>query len=164
MSEVHVTGLADLQRALDTLPAKIERNILRGALRAGAKVTLARAKDVAPAEKFGPHAGALRAGLSIKTSSRGGTVKATVSTGGKAFYARFVEYGTKAHWIKPKHHRSLFFAGIARKAVRHPGAKANPFMLVALNSTAHAAVVAFAEYIRARLIKKHGIDIPSESN
>ena len=37
MSSIRVTGLADLQKFLDTLPAKMETNIMRGALRALAR-------------------------------------------------------------------------------------------------------------------------------
>ena len=35
---VHVKGLSDLQAFLDQLPAKVERNVMRGGLRAGANV------------------------------------------------------------------------------------------------------------------------------
>ena len=44
MSEIRVKGLAELQDFLDKLPQKIETNIMRGALRAGAKPVLEAAK------------------------------------------------------------------------------------------------------------------------
>ena len=164
MSEQSVTGLADLQKFLDALPAKMEKNILRGAMRAGAKVQLARAKDLVPVETTGPHPGALRASLRIKTGVRGGVVKATVSAGNKkAFWARWVEFGTAAHFIKPKNRKSLFFAGIAREVINHPGARPKPFMRPALDATVQGAVAAVGEYIRKRLTKE-GIDVPGPEN
>ena len=48
MIDIKVTGLAELQKVLDTLPEKIERNILRGALNAGAKPLLNVAKQNCP--------------------------------------------------------------------------------------------------------------------
>lgn len=174
MSELQVTGLADLQLALDTLPAKIEANILRGALRAGAKVQLLAARVAAPvgapaaenARLYGGRRGALRDSLRIKSvRAPRGVVKIAVSAGGKAkdgadaFYARFVEKGTKPHDIKPRRHRSLFFAGLLREIVHHPGARPQPFMERTFDATAAAAVDAAAAYIRKRLTKQ-GIDVP----
>lgn len=164
MSEQTVTGLAELQKFLDQLPAKLEKNVLRGAMRAGAKVQMARAKELVPSEAGGKHPGALRNSLRIKTSARGGTVKASVVAGNKvAFYAHMVEFGTAAHFIKPKNRKSLFFAGLAREVINHPGAKPKPFMRPALDATITAAVEAVGLYIRGRLTKE-GIDVPGPEN
>lgn len=163
MSEQSVTGLAELQQFLDQLPAKLEKNVLRGAMRAGAKVQMERAKQIVPVEAAGPHAGALRDSLRIKTSVRNGVVKASVSAGNKkAYWARWVEFGTAPHFIKPKNRKSLFFAGLAREVINHPGAKKHPFMRPALDGTVQAAVQAVGAYIRKRLTKE-GIQVPSES-
>ena len=160
MSEPTITGLAELQRALDQLPAQIEKNILRGALRAGAKVQLQEAKRLVPAESSGPHPGALRDSLRISTSARNGTVRAQVKAGGKkAFWARWVEFGTAKHLIKAKPGKSLFFGGRNVPEVMHPGAKKRPFMRPALDGTFTAAVEAAAAYIRKRLTKQ-GIATP----
>ncbi len=161
MSDVaFVTGLAALQTALDTLPVKIEKNILRGAMRAGAKVQLAEARRAVPVETSGPHPGALRASLRITTSARNGVVKASVKAGGKkAFWAAFVEFGTAAHLIKPKNGGSLLLGGNNVESVRHPGAKKHPFMRPALDNTFRPAVDAAADYIRRRLTKE-GIETP----
>ena len=165
MSEEIVTGLAALQQYLDQLPAKVERNVLRGALRAGAKVELAEAKRLVPVEHGGAHAGALRDSLRIKTSSRGGLVKAIVSAGSKvAYWAKWVEFGTAAHFIKPCNRKSLFLAGMFKEGVNHPGAKKKPFMRPALDNTANAAIAAVGEYIRTRLSTKEGIDVPGPEN
>lgn len=45
---VQIHGLAELQRTLDQLPAKIEANVLRGALRAGANVIANEARRLVP--------------------------------------------------------------------------------------------------------------------
>lgn len=160
-----VTGLAQLQQYLDQLPAKVERNVLRGALRAGAKLQLAEARRLVPVEKGGKHAGALRDSLRIRTSSRGGVIKAIVVAGSKlAFWARWVEYGTAAHFIKPRNRKSLFLAGVFKEGVQHPGAKKKPFMRPALDGTVPAAIAAIGAYIRNRLATKEGIDVPGPEN
>lgn len=172
---VHVHGLAELQKAMDEFPAKIEQNIMRGALRAGANVIAEEARRLVPVQS-----GQLRE--SIRVSVRplpGGRIVATVKAGDRfkvykggvalkgapyrtkrssggydyhaPFYAHFVEFGTARHWIKPKNRKSLFIAGLLREIVDHPGARPRPFMRPALDAKARAAVEAMAEYIRKRL-------------
>ena len=50
-----------------------------------------------------------------------------------------------------------------RTAVFHPGARKNPFMKIALDSQAQAAVERVGEYIRGRLTKQ-GIEIPDSGD
>lgn len=173
MTEQVVTGLGDVQQFLDQLPAKIQKNILRGAMRAAAKVPLAVARETVPvgppsgegARLYGGHRGALKESLRISTRSRGTVVSAKVIAGGKTksgadtFYAHMVEGGTKPHDIKPRRHKSLFFAGLMRDIVKHPGAKAQPFLGPALSQHLRATLDAAAAYIRARLTKA-GIETP----
>lgn len=154
MSEVHVTGLADLQKFLDTLPVKIEKNIMRGALRRGMN-------EVKPAAQQGVHSisGLLAAGLKVGTRAKGGTVYATLKATGKhAYLARWVEYGTAAHTITAKDRKGLSFGGVFFQSVQHPGARPKPFLRPALDQQANAAVVAAAEYMKERLATKHGLD------
>jgi len=172
MSETTVKGLADLQRMLDTLPAKIEANIMRGAMRAGAKVMQDEAKALCPvgppneknARLYGGRAGLLRDSIRIKTKLRNGTVTATVVAGGKdkkggdAYYAHFVEYGTKPHVIRARNGKLL---AIGVPVVQHPGTRPKPFMRPALDKNVQASVQAAADYIRKRLATKHGIDVPA---
>jgi HK97 gp10 family phage protein len=181
MSDVHIKGLKELNARLQQLPVKLEKNVLRGALRAGAKVIWQEAMANVPVK-----AGVLRAGL-IYNVARGtpGTVVARVSvTGAHAYIARWVEYGTAAHFIKVNKEArpvrmtrrgprswsmrtinrsvakgSLVIGGhFVGESVAHPGAQPRPFMRPALDSQATAAVVAAAEYIKKRLATKHGID------
>ena len=50
-------------------------------------------------------------------------------------YAPGVEYGTKAHIIKPKNKRFLYWKGAKHpvKQVRHPGGRAKPYLIPAFN-------------------------------
>lgn len=149
-NELHVSGLSELDRLLKELPAKIEGNIMRGAVRAGAKVMETRAKELVPVDD-----GDLRDSIKVSTKSKRGQVSATVRAGGKkAFYAHMVEFGTARHFIKPRKRKSLFFAGMAREVVDHPGTPPKPFMRPALDNSQREAVDAAAAYIRARLAKE----------
>lgn len=174
MSETTVKGLAELQRALDTLPAKIEANIVRGALRAGAKIILAEAQRLVPVEPpsganarlYGGREGLLRDSLRVgtKIDSRKAQVVATVKVGGKAkgggdaYYAKFVEFGTAPHVIRAKNGKMLAL-GVSK--VNHPGAKKKPFLRPAMDTQMMASVEAVRDYIRNRLASKHGIDVPA---
>lgn len=161
-------GWAELQKALDTVPVKMEVNVLRGALRAGTKVQLAAARRGVPvaapnaenARLYGSYAGALRDSLKISTRSRRGVVTAVLRVGNKmAYYAHMVEFGTLAHFIKPVARKSLFIAGLFKEVVAHPGAKKHPFLRPAMDSTTGAALAAVGAYIRRRL-ERADIDIP----
>lgn len=150
MSEVNITGLKELQAFLDQLPAKVEANIMRGALRAGANVVKAEAQANVPVKT-----GALKAGLKVSTRSRRGVVTASVKAGGKHGYiAKWIEFGTAAHFIKPKTAKSLFFAGLFSDGVDHPGSRPKPFMRPALDSQAQSALQAVGEAIKKRLNKE----------
>ena len=153
-TEIHVKGLAELQKFLDTLPVKIERNIMRGALRAGMKT-------IQPVARANVHSvsGLLAAGLKVGTRSRGGRVTAYLKVSGPhAYLARWVEFGTKAHNIAAKKGGWLSFGGIFAKSVAHPGAKPHPFLRPALDGQAATAVNAAAVYMRDRLATKHGLE------
>jgi HK97 gp10 family phage protein len=156
MSEVrHVKGLAELQKFLDELAPKMEKNVMRGGLRAGMKVVLPVAR-----QNIHSVSGKLAAGLKLSTNAKGGTVTASIKARGEHGYiARWVEYGTAAHVIRAAHGKWLRLPdGTFVSEVLHPGAGAHPFMRPALDTQASAAVVAAGEYIKERLADKHGLD------
>lgn len=168
--QVHVKGLAELQAALDTLTAKLQVNIMRGALRAGGKVIQQHAKSIAPVEpggtehpykkSLGWEPGALRKSIKLSAKLQGGAVVAKVKAGNKqAYYAHMVEFGTAAHWIKPKNGKVLVIKGNPVPAVYHPGARKNPFMRLSMDTKAQAALEQVGDYIRTRLTKE-GINVP----
>ena len=156
MSEIHVTGLSALNDFLQQLPAKVEANVMRGAMRAGMNVVKPAAQaNLAKNSK----SGLLAAGLKIGTKSRGGKVTASLkATGPHGYLARWIEYGTSAHNIAAKKGGWLSFGGIFAKDVAHPGSRKFPFMRPALDSQAQNAVIAAAEYMKRRLATKEGLD------
>ncbi len=135
---------------LSALPEKIEKNIMRGALRAGAKVIMDEAKRNVPIKS-----GDLRKSLRLSTNSKKGVVTATVKAGSKkAYYWRFVEFGTAAHVIHAKKDGALVFGGIFSKLALHHGARAKPFMRPALDTQANVAIQAVGDTIKKRLTKE----------
>lgn len=156
MSEFRVKGLADLNKFLQQLPAKMEQNVLRSALRAGANVVRDEAKANVPVDS-----GLLRDGLKVSTNSRRGRVTAKVkATGRHAYIAPWLEYGTAAHKIVSKG-KGLYFGGMFARGVQHPGSRPKPFMRPALDSQAQQAVIAIGNAIKQRLATKHGLDTAS---
>lgn len=169
---INVKGLAELGAALDQFPAKFEKNVMRGALRAGMVLVrdVARANvPVAPpsgegAKVYHDYMGALRD--SIHVSARRappGEVRVSVVAGGKVkgadvFYAAFVERGTAAHDITAANRKGLSVGGLFFQSVHHPGAKPHPYLLPALDTTADAALAAVADYIRRRLEREGALD------
>lgn len=154
MSDVHVTGMKELAKFLDTLAPKIQKNVLRGALRAGMK-------EVAEDAKAGASvaSGLMRDGLKISTNSKGGVVTASLKAKGKhGPLAHLIEFGTAAHRIKAKDGGALKFGGGMVQHVDHPGARAQPFMRPALDTRASDATMAAAQYMKERLATKHGMD------
>lgn len=161
MLEVNVTGLKELDAALGTLPEKMQRNVLRAALRAGAKEIADEAKRLAPVKS-----GRLRDSIRVTSRIRYGTPTATVVAGGRgkgknkgAWYAHFIEYGTAAHVVKAPDGGFLNFLGIRVREVNHPGARKKPFMRPAADTKSGIALDRFAAFVRARLTKQ-GIEIP----
>lgn len=152
---VHISGLKELQKMLDTLPAKLEANIMRGAMRAGAKVIEVEAKNNVPVKS-----GVLRDSIRVTGRLKGHTVSASIKAGGKtknggdAYYAKWVEYGTAAHVINGKNGGWLSFGGLFTKSVDHPGAVPKAFMRPAMDDQSQNAVVATGEYIKKRLTKE----------
>lgn len=176
--DTRVKGLSELQRFLDQLPVKLERNIMRGALRAGAKPILLDAKG-----RIHSVSGELAASLRISTRARGRTVTARIISSGTPTQPNkpiWVEYGTRPHLIGvDKSERPMINSQPWTKAgkfvrasmttvnrmvmkigarfvsgVRHPGARPKPFMRPAMDTQSGASVVAAGVYIRSRLTKE----------
>jgi HK97 gp10 family phage protein len=160
-SDVHITGLKELHALLQALPVKIEKNIMRAAMRQGAKVIAEQARANVPVaapsdrnrERYGGYAGALRDSIRVGGRSRRGRVTAYIRAGGTktkggadVFYARWVEYGTKPH-------------ANGRRGF-HPGARPHPFLRPAADTAQGEAVVAVGKWIYRRLETRGGMDVP----
>ena len=92
-------------------------------IEANAKKNLASNKSVVT--------GHLRRSIATKM----GDLEATIHTS-NVKYAVIVEKGSKAHVIRPKNKKALYWKGASRpvKMVNHPGSKAKPFLIPAFES------------------------------
>lgn len=175
MSNFHIKGGAELDRLLQTLAPKLEKNIMRSALAAGARVIAKEAKANAPvgqpsnvnAKLYGGYPGALRDGVRVTTGfTKTGTAYASVKAGGKTkkgadvFYAHIVEYGARRHMIKPRAKKMKIGNQFIAGAVTHPGVAPRPFMRPAVDTKLPEALLAVTMQIRKRLAKE-GIDVPA---
>jgi HK97 gp10 family phage protein len=156
---VNVKGLRELNALLQSLPVKIERNILRAAMRQGAKVIADQARANVPVaapsdrnrERYGGYAGALRDSIRVGGRSQRGRVTAYIRAGGTktkggadVFYAHWVEYGTRPH--------------ANGKRGFHPGARPHPFLRPAADTAQADAVVAVGKWVYRRLETRGGFE------
>lgn len=152
-----ITGGRELDNLLQTLPVKMERNILRAALRAGAAEVLQEVKQRIPVDS-----GQLAASARITTRYRKGTVTASVKVGNfVAWYAHLVEFGTRPHRITPRERGgALQINGTEVRSADHPGTRGQPFMRPAADASLGAAIAAVTARIRQRLTNA-GINTPA---
>lgn len=155
-NEEMIVGGRQLNDFLQQLAPRVEKNIMRAALRAGANVLKAEAKHEVPVDE-----GDLLASIRVSVKSKGGTIYASVKAGGKkAPHWHLVEFGTHPHKIKPKKAHALTIGGMVVGEVHHPGARAKPFMRPALDAKSTEAIAAVVAKIRERLTKE-GINVPA---
>lgn len=151
-----IVGGRALDEFLQQLPVKVERNILRSALRAGANVIKDTAKANVPVKT-----GALRKSLQVTTGSKGSTVTARLKARGKvAPHAVLVEFGAKPHKIKLRRAGGLTVGGHVVAEVDHPGSRPKPFLRPAFDGQSGAAISAVGAKIRDRLTAE-GINSPA---
>ena len=171
---VEVQGLRELGQALQQLPQRIGRNVLRGAVGAGARRIRDRARENAPrstgAVKDGhPPPGTLKRSIIVKqipelsgplkqtfyVHVRSGKKYAHQGKGGRlsqdAWYWRFVEFGTQAHVVRPKNKKALAFNGQVRPMASIPAVGARPFMRTAFESEKSRAVDEIKRYLEERI-------------
>jgi HK97 gp10 family phage protein len=151
-----ILGGRALDEALRTLSPKIEKNIMRSALRAGVNVIKNEAKHEVPVKS-----GALRKSLKVTTKSKNGTVTAVLKADSRiAPHAMLIEFGTRPHKIKPRNGGALVINGHVVADVEHPGSRPRPFLRPSYDSKAPQAIAAVAEQIRKRLTVQ-GINVPA---
>lgn len=174
-----IVGGRELDAFLQQLPVKVEKNIMRAALRAGAAVIRDEARN-----NVSVLDGLLRRSIRVTGQVKNGTATASVKVG--AFYGNMVEYGTRAHLIKVQEEEKAINYRLTRKrgvltrvsmrtinrhvlqignhfvgpTVSHPGAHQKPFLRPALDTKAGAAIEAVKNKIRQRLTKE-GINVPA---
>ena len=161
--EIQVDGLSQLNALLEQLPGAIQAKVMRGALRAGQKVIMDAAKAIVPtglpsaenSRLYGSYMGALRDSVKLSTRSRDGKITCTLRAGNKkAYYASWVEFGTKAHVIRAQKGGGLLYNGKFAAQIDHPGARKNPFMRIAFDSQHQAALAAVVAYLGPRINKE----------
>lgn len=178
-NSVSVKGLTELHSALQAFPVKLEQKVMRGGMRAGGKVFLDAARANVP-----KRTGQLRNSIRMSGGKDAtGTMYSVITAGSRdkvynskgrpiknepifeinpngvknyktAFYAHMVEFGTRRHFIKPSERKSLFFAGLAKEIIDHPGARQSPFMRPAYDKNWNEAIEVMAEYVRKRIEKE----------
>lgn len=153
-----ISGLDEFDRALSELTVELEKRLVRDALREAAKVTQVRVlMKLAPHSRTGALLKSVR--VSTKLDRRRGRARALLRIGGRArgvdvWYAHFLEGGTKPHEIRPKGAKSLFFAGLARKQIKHPGVRARHHVRNAFEETSAAALLVLRSHL-ATDINRH---------
>ena len=169
-TEFKIDGLAELDKELKQFPMRVQKNVLRGAVRAGSGVIVKEARRLAPKET-----GDLRRSIKarnprIKDKLVIGGLRAG---GGDAFYAKMIEFGTQSYTIKNYRRKRLYRNEIRqgikkvdarRKALTidgglfakadHPGIRPQPFMRTAMDLTTKDALHKVAQYIRERMQKE----------
>jgi HK97 gp10 family phage protein len=139
---IRIEGIDEVRAALRALPEKLERNVVRGGLRAAAKIVADEAKRLVPVRR-----GVLQKSIRISSRVKNGLVTVSVKAGGKgARHAHLVELGTKPHLIGRR--------GFKVAAIRHPGAKPKPYMKPAFERKVRAAIDTFVDYVHRRLPKE----------
>lgn len=148
--ESTIEGGRQLDDLLKSLAPKIEKNILRTALRAGGNILRDEARALAPRKS-----GDLAKSIRVSTRIRKGQVTASVKAGNRiAYYAYMVEFGTRAHAEKAPKGSAMEINGVARKEVAHPGAQEKPFLRKAADNKFAEAIGAITAKIRERLTQE----------
>lgn len=163
---------SDLERLLGGLSdPRVARSIRRGAVNVAAQITASAARVTAPRGASGQ----LRESVRARTRARGDDVEGFVFAGSRrtvyragratgapykdarghnvAYYAGWVERGTRPHWI-PKTRvlgRGVAFGGVVRSQVHHPGARPVRYMARALAGAQPRIGWAMDAYMERRL-------------
>lgn len=81
------------------------------------------------------------------TARRQTAVEVSVGPSKKAWFGKFVEFGTASHRVVPIERKALKFAGVYRANVNHPGGRARPFLRPALDTKSKAAEAAMGKKV-----------------
>jgi len=175
-----VKGREAVRAYFQQIPEALEKKVLRGAARAGAKVIAVEAQDrsvsalVAKAVK-----------VSTRQTEPGRVVAKIQVKGDGAFIAPWLEYGTDPHFITVDEGQrggrgikrlnqqlrdsggdaSLVIGGnFVGTTVFHPGARPHPFLRPALDTKEAEAIKAAQAYIDTRLAREGlgGAEVPED--
>jgi HK97 gp10 family phage protein len=145
----HVAGLKELQAALKELPQCIARNVLRGAVAAGAAVIRTEAKARAPVSTGDARAGHSPPGT-LKRAIYQKQIRELSSPVKQTFYVgvrrgkQYRHQGKKGKLSRDAYYAKFVEFGTAKMAAR-------PFMRPAFEAKKGAAVQAIQEYLARRI-------------
>lgn len=134
---IKLKGFEELSRKLNQIESKVSRSIVRKGTAKMAQVVRKEMRAKAP-RKTGKLKKELRYKIRRKTS---GGFTAEVGAFNGAYYAKFIEKGTKMHKIRAGSKRKvLSFRGRTVSEVEHPGISAKPFIEPAFKAAKDRAV------------------------
>ena len=138
MIRIDTSELDHFAVEITKLDDKTKDNVQKVLNNTGFKIE-AKAKGNVPVDT-----GHLRRGITTKI----GNMEVIVHTS-NIKYAPMVEYGTKAHIIKAKNKKALYWKGAKHpvKSVRHPGSKAKPYLIPAFESEKDNLIKSLKEVI-----------------
>ena len=147
---IKLKGFEEISRKLKELDSKVSNKIVRKGVSKMAQIVRKDMRARSPNKT-----GTLRKELRYKiTRLKTGGFNAEVGAFNKAFYANFIEKGTKKHTIKPKKgNKVISFGGRSAASVSHPGTKARPFIEPALKSKQNEAVREAGRIIMSEILK-----------
>ena len=146
-----------MMKVMDQLSEKVQRNLARNGMRAGAVVlrTILR-------EKLPERSGDLKRSARVGTRVKNGVVSASVKLGGeKAWYAGIVEFGAKPHAVVAEGKALVVEDGVLRKSASIGGFAGKGYFRAAADEAAAPAADAAVERMRTLLREKHGLDVPA---
>jgi HK97 gp10 family phage protein len=150
-----VQGLAELEAKLLAMPEKYARQALLNAAKKAATVLVEAARAIeSPHSRTGKLASAIAQTVSTKgLGEAGAEVLAIVGIDTKkSRIGHLLERGTKAHTVKVKRAKVLANAQqVFGRVVRHPGARAYPFMQPAWDENQEYVLEIFQDELAAQI-------------
>lgn len=121
VQRIYITGIKRIDKALKTLPMKVQKKIIRPAIRSGLKLVQAEAEIQVPRDtglteenieiKAYKKRRVGRIGMMVQVSAKAAGLVKTSKGGKRAFYPAIVEYGGRDHPPDPFMRRSYTGAG-----------------------------------------------------
>ena len=159
---LQLRGFEEISKKLNALKTDVARSFLKQSLRRLAEFVASEVRSAAPvgniSSRFGPSGGTLRRsiGVAARQAYENKQARMVVGIHPRAFYWKFLEFGTQAHTITPQKGKFLWF-GKAYRKVYHPGTKPRPFIRPAWDRIKGKLPKMFATDVLA-LLKKHGLN------
>lgn len=164
-------GFDTLRARLGNFPDRMRNNILRGGARAAGAVLSKSLKNRLAGDGLKTAAGSVRTSVRLMGGLRGNEVRGVVQYGGRyqrslgrgeqrrkvtrdAWYAHILEWGARAHEIKPRPgKKALQIRGRYVAKVKHPGIAARLYATHTAQRDMPAANRAFASYVERRVTR-----------